>query len=95
MNIEKIVEAGESLLEEVILDVLTREKSGNDRFLSNTEITYRTGIYECRRGQFKNGIVIALLEKLNDKGQIFNKHGIHRWDAWKLTDKEYQKRLND
>ena len=99
MNIKRMVEAGEIMLEEAILEVLMRERlGGDDEYLSNSEIIKRTGICTSNTSN-KYEIAKTLLEKLRARKQVSSEHKDDQRDewkiqrsGWKLSDKEYKNR---
>ena len=98
MKMRKIAQMGEGLLEEVILEVLTRARRQGEEFLLNKEISIRAGLYRNERDRYKDGIVQSLIEKLENEGRVFNGRDIsspYGRDKWMLRDSEYKLRQND
>ena len=97
MKIKRIAQMGESLLEEVILEILTRARRRGEGFLLDKEISIRAGLYRNKRNRYKDGIVQALIEKLENQDRVFNgrdNSSPYGRDKWMLTDSEYELRRN-
>ncbi len=97
MKMKKIAQMAEDLLEEVILEILTRARRRKEGFLLNKEISIRAGLYRNKRDRYKDGIVQALIEKLEKQKQVFNgrdNSSPYGRDKWMLTDSEYELRHN-
>ena len=90
----RLARIGLEFLEEAILEILTKERKRTGWFLSNGEISSRLGLPMPESlNSYKNGIVVVLTRKLMEEGRLEYAQAPIGW-VWRLTDEEYNDRLN-